>query len=1098
MKRIWSLIFAAMFLVTSISAGGMSVYAAEGIVVEEVLTSDEGTFGEQETAEDEGFAEEIFEDAAVDEADNWDTSETYEDIIESDSLIPEEEEVVLLEKEYKLRVQANGGYFTDGKSKDKYPYMDFVVKPDKTFIYSSAGYQIIRDGYMFMGFALSKDSTEVVYGTPSPTGDFSFTATLEAKNYELFAVWGEPLTEGLTLSEKELHLWASTTESKSITAHVIGDALKDKKVTFEITDDDDSIEVITIKKTTEDGKTIEIVPNSTITETKKAIVTASVSDDKGTEYKDSCVVTVSPSPVAKAPVSSVEQGPVKKGTIVYLTTKTPLADIYFGREPVDSYELYSDGIVITEDTVIKAYSKREGYENSETVSFMYTVIKDDWGDVTDPEVQSLFGKDSSNLPSGIWYVLADEDNPCSYYKGDAKTNFVKVYTGSEITFNESLRVYLGNERLYENRDYTLKFSNNKLVGDKNQQQKPPCVTVTGKGNYKGKAVLTFSIKKANINAAAFTSERSVAVASGPKAVLANTRPVISFAGKKLTLNKDYALEYYKDPGLSEADKVSDPYTQLITDKATFYVRAVALSSSCFDGKMTDYVTIRGISKGSVTEATKLKLTDNNSKALKLSYDAKKDGEPIKLLQSLFEGENPTAIVWNGKSTLKYGTDYTVDVIKGYDYKSAGKHSFVVNGGGEKYIGSKTFTFEIVGTSMKKVKIAGLKSSVEYTHKNITWDDLYDPNNKVIQKHNNKSDTKWNGITLYVNDTKLEKGKDYECTPPSIDTLGKFSLRFVGIGAYTGTITKTITVKAYNIKNDVRDCIEVHAEKTVYAKEGARPEVSVVLVTERDALGNIVRSIPLEEGIDYTLSFKNNKKVVEESALGSFEQSKRPTVIVKGKGNFTGSDQSEFFAIEKADISNTTLFANDVIYNPNGKTGYFKAVPKLMDGGSALKAGSDYDLDGSYEYYYANTDREPGRISDTDKVKAGTLIRVVAKVSCSASSFYTSDNTTKTLEGYYKVIDKDKDISKFSARVIDASGLSFDNGKDVSLFKEENIEVSYKAKGKTAPVKLSSSDYEIISIKNNKFIGTASVTIRGKGEYGGTKTFTFRISARSMN
>ena len=61
----------------------------------------------------------------------------------------------------------------------------------------------------------------------------------------------------------------------------------------------------------------------------------------------------------------------------------------------------------------------------------------------------------------------------------------KVYTGSEIT--QSLVVELGNETLFEPRDYTVSYSNNIAVGT-------ATVTITGAGNYTGTVSKTFKIK----------------------------------------------------------------------------------------------------------------------------------------------------------------------------------------------------------------------------------------------------------------------------------------------------------------------------------------------------------------------------------------------------------------------------------------------------------------------------------------------------------------------------------------------------------------------------------------------------------------------------
>lgn len=46
--------------------------------------------------------------------------------------------------------------------------------------------------------------------------------------------------------------------------------------------------------------------------------------------------------------------------------------------------------------------------------------------------------------------------------------------------------------------------------------------------------------------------------------------------------------------------------------------------------------------------------------------------------------------------------------------------------------------------------------------------------------------------------------------------------------------------------------------------------------------------------------------------------------------------------------------------------------------------------------------------------------------------------------------------------------------------------------------LKENDYEIISYTNNIKKGTAKLTIHGLGEYGGTKTVTYKIIAQPMS
>ena len=45
--------------------------------------------------------------------------------------------------------------------------------------------------------------------------------------------------------------------------------------------------------------------------------------------------------------------------------------------------------------------------------------------------------------------------------------------------------------------------------------------------------------------------------------------------------------------------------------------------------------------------------------------------------------------------------------------------------------------------------------------------------------------------------------------------------------------------------------------------------------------------------------------------------------------------------------------------------------------------------------------------------------------------------------------------------------------------------------------VSADEYEIISYTNNINKGTAKLTIQGQGNYGGTKTVSFKIKGKSL-
>ena len=57
--------------------------------------------------------------------------------------------------------------------------------------------------------------------------------------------------------------------------------------------------------------------------------------------------------------------------------------------------------------------------------------------------------------------------------------------------------------------------------------------------------------------------------------------------------------------------------------------------------------------------------------------------------------------------------------------------------------------------------------------------------------------------------------------------------------------------------------------------------------------------------------------------------------------------------------------------------------------------------------------------------------------------------------------------------------------------QDDLSITHKGTPVTA------DEYEIISYSNNTKKGKASLVIRGKGQYGGTKKVTFTIKAKGM-
>ena len=77
-----------------------------------------------------------------------------------------------------------------------------------------------------------------------------------------------------------------------------------------------------------------------------------------------------------APIARPTAGEVISGDHVWLSTTTEGAKVYYtldGSDPSEASMEFTDAIELTEAKTIKAIAIAEGYENSDIVSFSYTI-----------------------------------------------------------------------------------------------------------------------------------------------------------------------------------------------------------------------------------------------------------------------------------------------------------------------------------------------------------------------------------------------------------------------------------------------------------------------------------------------------------------------------------------------------------------------------------------------------------------------------------------------------------------------------------------------------------------------------------------------------
>lgn len=648
-------------------------------------------------------------------------------------------------------------------------------------------------------------------------------------------------------------------------------------------------------------------------------------------------------------------------------------------------------------------------------------------------------------------------------EGEAEDKFVvnaiadQTYTGNAIKLSEAqLKVYYGVNELKAGTDYTVKYSNNKAVGTAK-------VTITGKGNYTGKETVTFNIVPKSVADADIIIEYKDNLIATGKAQKALEK--VTYNGKKLS-SKDYIVSYYKLGEDGKTEPEAEPLNSI--KEAGKYELSISGQGNFTDG-VRRVVTINETG----TYVSKLKITLDKTSAeytgseIEMGVTVSEKTGAKKELTGCKAGET--------NADAEYTVSYTNNV-------NVGTATVTVTGVPEKgYYGSVTKTFKITGkklASVAKVDETNWKASVAYdVHTGAAVQDVNeDGTNKV-------------GLVLKTagDDGKLvslTEGKDYTVSYTKNDKPGTATMVFTGKGLYTGTIKKTFKVTKLTLSTEAKEVSYTVAAEAPYTKKGAKAAVTVSY-----------DGVALTEGRDYKLTYKNNTALTTETTADN----KKAQVKITGMGAFTGSilntDSTDAvtdttFKVVEADLSAMNMTAADVVFQ--NKKGKFMSAPVLTDEtGSKLKNKKDYNL----TYYLVNGDgTETEKTKDDivelvkstvdgEEISSPATIRVEA-VAAEGSNYKANSKISTT----YRVVKSNISGAKVTvnAKVYTGKAITLDEN-DFTKIKVGNVSLEM---GK---------DYEIVagSYINNVKKGTASVTIKGIGNYGGTKKVTYKITSRTV-
>lgn len=652
-------------------------------------------------------------------------------------------------------------------------------------------------------------------------------------------------------------------------------------------------------------------------------------------------------------------------------------------------------------------------------------------------------------------------------------------TVPSVTYNgkaqkPAVTVKYNNYTFKNGTDYTLSYKNNTKIGT-------ATVTITGKGKLSGTRSVTFKINAKPIKNAVITYNNSltyngstlspaVTVKYGNVTLKKNTDYTVAYSdnvnagtgtititGKGIyggSVNKTFTI---KTLGIS-ATAVSETGNKVYTGSVIKPVPAVKVGGRTLKNG-TDF-TVSYIDNTEPGTAT-LKVTGkgnysgNVSKIFKITARAINDVE-VTVPDTVFTGEQvkPDVVVSYGNYQFISDSDYTLSFK---DNVNIGTASVVITGKNH-LSGSRTVTFPI-----EKADI----SSTEIAVKNATF------TGSAIKP----------SVTVKLGNVALKEGTHYTLSYKNNVNAGTAQVTISGKGSLEGTVTKDFTIAKANISK-----ASISASGT-YAPDGVKIGINA-------KFGN------------YTLK-SSDYSFTAPTAAG--EQ----TLIISGNGNFSGKATLKC-NVAKADIANaksslslstdgkgyTVTVIYDGVLLTQGKdykvavtessTGVSAVITGIGNyGGTATLSGISNELEA-----FENAVVTIGKVTYNGTAQLPSVTVKIGSVTLKRGTDYilsAYDNTnagtaTAVITGKGKY---DGAVKKTQFTIAPAAISSASISCEDQIYTGQGINAKpvVTFNGKTLAVGI---DYYISGYSNIVNVGTATVTVTGKGNFTGTAKGTFRI------
>ena len=471
---------------------------------------------------------------------------------------------------------------------------------------------------------------------------------------------------------------------------------------------------------------------------------------------------------------------------------------------------------------------------------------------TDYEVFYAAGTDKVNAGTATIVIEAlDGSGRCFGRKNATFKIAPKNIADAGITVNVADTIYDGSAQkpavtvthrigtddvlLTEGKDYTLSYSNNKNVADAGAGRTAPTVTVRGKGNYTGTTSATFTIEPITVGPAdASVLISGIKSSPGRSIAASSVRPTVTY--HNAATGKDVSLTKGRDYDITFVHVVSAGYEYV---KVPVVFKGSYRNGAAVEGDVLIYtgpLDINGTGFTAEPEADAFGYTGSKVTP-KISVKHNDGGQ----IRELVEGKD-------------YRVSYRYNV-NAADASARTAPEWTVTGIGS-YKGSRSGKYTIVKRDLSDGSYAVTVPDIKCNGRDQK------PSVKVIDL--------MSGKTLAATNYTLT----YSSTKNATDAA---TVTVTGKGNYTGTLVQPFRVYEKQISTAVFMAVPNQA----YTGRQVTPSGSSV-----QGYIDRTKSVPLVEGVDYTLSYGENTK----TGTG--------TVIVTGKGSYGGTTTLRFRIVPK--------------------------------------------------------------------------------------------------------------------------------------------------------------------------------------------------------